>query len=79
MAFLKKLADKQSGSLVQMLHERIAGMRKARPLHKIHASDLTYEKREFCPREYALTDITGKKRGDEFISTALQTTFDNGA
>ena len=78
MKFMKKLGNKEQGSLVQMLHERIAGMRKARSMKHIHASDLTYEQREFCPREYALIDITHKKRMDEFISTSLQTTFDNG-
>lgn len=79
MSFLKKLGDKNQTSIVQMLHERLAGMRKARPLKHVHASDLTHDSREFCPREYALTDLTHKKRPDEFISTALQTTFDNGS
>jgi hypothetical protein len=33
---------------------------------------------EFCPREYALLDVTGKKKKDSFIGTSMRITFDHG-
>lgn len=64
-------------SLKYILHKEIAGWEEARDHNTIHASDLTKDV-EFCPREFGLLLLTGKKRPDSFISTALRTTFDNG-
>jgi len=74
----KKLKNKNAFSLKKILHEKIAGVQEARPMHNIHASDVTKGDKEFCPREYCLVDITGKKRRDEFIGTSLRTTFHHG-
>jgi len=42
----------------------------------MHASELT--KGTFCPREWALMDLTKYKAPDQFISTSLATTFSIG-
>jgi len=70
--------SKHPFSLKKVLHEKLAGMEVARPMHNIHASEATNEDKEFCPREYCLIDITKKKRKDKFIGTSLRTTFDHG-
>jgi hypothetical protein len=77
MSFLKKVKPDHF-SVRAMIHERVAHKRKARSMHHIHASDVTRTGVEFCPREYALVDMLDLKRPDEFISTAMQITFDIG-
>ena len=62
-------------SIKRMLHETVPGYRPPRDHKIVHASDLTKEE-EFCPRQFALYDLTGKKPRDEFIGTSQQTTFD---
>lgn len=64
-------------SVKMMLHERIAGWEKARHDPYIHASDLMKEL-EFCPREWALLQLTQTKPKDQFVGTALRLTFDHG-
>jgi hypothetical protein len=65
-------------SLIQELHKNLGQFQKARPYSSIHASMLTYDGKKFCPREVALCDLTGKDPDDEYISPALQATFDLG-
>lgn len=64
-------------SIKLRIHAVAAGSEPARPHDTIHASELTKED-EFCPREYALLQITGRKRRPQFIGTALRLTFDHG-
>jgi len=65
-------------SIKRLLHERLANQVPIRSLTKLHASALTYAAHEFCPREYALSDLTHKNQGKEFIGTSQQYTFDLG-
>ena len=62
----------------KLLHKSIAGWREERDHKIVHASSLTSQDTEFCPREYHLLDVLDKKQPDVFIGTALATTFDTG-
>lgn len=77
MNFFKKAADVIKPSLVEELHRKMAVWEKARSHKRVHASDLT-KPEGFCPRQYALLDVTKKKRKDQFIGTSLQHTFQTG-
>ena len=65
-----------SESLKYRLHGSMARWEKARDVRVIHASDITRE--EFCPREFAFLDITGKAPKGQFVGTSLRATFDLG-
>ena len=62
----------------KLLHENIAGWQKERDHSVVHASSLTRQDVEFCPREYHLLDILKRKQPDTFLSTSLSTTFHMG-
>ena len=62
----------------KLLHKSIAGWRPERDHKIVHASSLTSQDTEFCPREYHLLDILDKNQPDVFIGTSLATTFDTG-
>lgn len=64
--------------LKHYLHNQMAGMEKARPRHNIHASDVTNQDVEFCPREQAILDLLGTKPPSRFVGTSLRYTFDLG-
>jgi len=77
--FLKKVQKtKEQFSFKEELHRKIAGYQPGRPKVNVHASELSKQDKAWCPREYALLDLTGKKPRDEFIGTSLQVTFDYG-
>lgn len=77
ISFMKKIGDMQKGdSLKYRLHRKMAGYEAARDHKIVHASDVT--KKDFCPREFALCDATGKKPKGGFIGTSLRATFDLG-
>ena len=79
MALIDKIKTKPAPSIREMIHRRVAGQEKGRPVGRVHASSVTKPDREFCPREYALMDALGIKRSEpEFIPTALRLTFDYG-
>jgi len=63
-------------SVKKLIHQRLAGYRKARGYTRIHASDVT--KPEYCPREVRLMETLKTPHKDEFIGTALAITFDHG-
>lgn len=67
---------KQSPSIKNMIHERLAGWENPRADDWLHASELM--KKEFCPREwyFRLKGISKGKR--EYIGTSLRLTFDHG-
>lgn len=71
------LPGQKKPSVKMMLHKRLAKWEKARDHSHIHASDLMKEL-EFCPREWALLDLTKTKPKDQFIGTALAITFAHG-
>lgn len=80
-AWTKKAQPKASKTPVkELLHETLRGWEKARPHKTVHASSVTKQDEAdlFCPRSYALMDITNKKGKDQFIGTSLRTTFDLG-
>lgn len=68
------LAPKQS--IIGLLKQRLGGYEKARSPKTVHASDVTKE--DFCPRRVALYILTGTEPSDQYIPTALRTTFDLG-
>lgn len=78
MSFIKAIRkDKEGISIKRLLHERLAGSEPERTHKKVHASDLTKDK-EFCPREFALLDLTKKIRRAVFLNTSMRTTFEEG-
>lgn len=72
----KKSTKEQS--IKKLLHQHIPSARPVRPKKNVHASELSKPDHAWCPREYALLDITPKSEGTEFIGTSLKTTFDHG-
>jgi hypothetical protein len=79
ITFLKKAGDMQAlnKSIKFLLHQHLNGPDKARPLHRVHASEMTREG-GLCPRYYALHDVTKKKPKDSWLSTSEQVTFHIG-
>lgn len=75
-----KQAVKDAGapkfSIVDVLRKTVGGWSKPRSMEVVHASDIT--KSKFCPRRWALMDLLSISPKDEYISTALQATFDVG-
>lgn len=78
MKFTKAFKKEVRPSLKMAIHKRLAGWEDARSHKTLHASDLTKEDRQFCPREFALLDATKMKKKGEFIGTALMCTFHLG-
>jgi len=65
-------------SLIEIAEHLMGKTEPGRPFSTIHASMLTNEKKRFCPREVALSDITGNAPKGEYISATLKATFDVG-
>lgn len=80
LTFLKKGGLKKPPlSVKYLLHQRLSDFDKARPISRIHASALTQEgERAFCPRYYALHDVTKQKLKDEWLTTSQRMTFQIG-
>lgn len=62
----------------EMIHRNTAKWTPERSHKVVHASDLTRQDGEFCPREFLLLDIHNMKPDDRFIGTSLRMTFDTG-
>ncbi len=77
MKFIKQ-ATLKPNTLVQLLDSKLSGYAPARSHRKVHASSVTSEYKEFCPREYALLDILKKKQKDEYLQAATRVAFDIG-
>jgi hypothetical protein len=60
------------------LHRLLAHWEPARDIRDLHASTVTKEDPEFCPREYAILDELGKQPKGEFVTTAMQATYSLG-
>lgn len=67
-----------TGSLKYVMHKILCGYEPERSTKILHASELLKYDAEFCPREFALLDLTGKTRPDRFVSTADRATWDFG-
>lgn len=79
MLFIQKILNKKQEdlSLVKLVDERLAGFQEQRTHKNVHISDLS-KPAGFCPREFALLDVTHKKPKGQYVSSALQVAFDNG-
>ena len=78
MTFLQKVkALDHTKSIKYLLHQHLNGPEKGRPLSNIHASELT-KLEGFCPRMYALSDVTKQKPADRWLSTSENITFHLG-
>lgn len=62
--------------VIDILRQNMGGYQPARDHQVVHASDTT--KSGFCPRHLALLDLHEQTKKDEYISTAMQATFDLG-
>jgi len=79
MKFLKTVRDKKSTVLIKdLLLQRMTTTQKGRPITRVHASDLTREDYEYCPRQIALQIQQGIPPKKQFIPAALRYTFDEG-
>jgi hypothetical protein len=63
--------------LKYQLHKELSGYDPARPMKNVHASELT-KPEGFCPRAYALHDVTEIKPKDRYLNTSLSMTFEIG-
>lgn len=80
MNFINQLQkeQKEEFTLSKFLQENLEGYSKARGVNHIHASDLTKDDPQFCPREISLLRMTGKARKDQYIGQAMQVAFTIG-
>jgi hypothetical protein len=76
--FIKPITDAPERTLKYRLHSHLNQVQEGRPYHRIHASALTREDPEFCPREYVIASLTKTKPQSETIVTALAVTFEIG-
>src|SRR3954469_16982655 len=80
MKFLREAVESSAKApkhdIIDALKKALGAPLEPRSHKNIHASDLTKE--NFCPRQIALMDLTGKTRKKEHVSTALKVTFDVG-
>lgn len=65
-------------SIKDYLHRSLPRSEEGRPYKKIHASGMTKEGQEFCPREVALASSTGTIPRKQFLGTATLHTFAMG-
>ena len=78
MTFLKKAkAFQPTQSVKYLLHSHLNGPDPARPMSRLHASELT-KPEGFCPRHYALADATKTKPKDNWLTTSEEVTFHIG-
>lgn len=79
MAKFKKTTDlKKEQALKYLLHKSCCIDDPPRSLDILHASELTYEDTEFCPRERALLLRDGDNRKGGRLGTSLNITFQVG-
>jgi hypothetical protein len=65
-------------SVKSLLLSRVGGPEDRRSVGELHASELTNQDPEFCPREVALLRALGMTRPDFHVPHALRVTFDEG-
>lgn len=70
---------KKGNGLREVLHRQLANdAEPGRPLERIHASDITYQDRPFCPRERAILIRDKKKPPTQRLSTSENITYGIG-
>lgn len=63
----------------RLLHRHVGGFEPPRSKKTVHASSLTKQEVEFCPRKYRLMDLHPEAKDKaEHIDTALEVTFAEG-
>ena len=73
------LVQSQQGLVKRLLHARIGGYELDRSKKTVHASDVTKNDPEFCPRLSRLMDVDPSiKMGSQHIGTAQAVTFADG-
>ena len=77
MKFLKAKLN-QKFSVKELLLDRVGGAEPARSIAVLHASDLTKQLPEFCPREFWLHRKLDIKRPDQQVQHAMRVTWDEG-
>lgn len=77
MDFIKHIKTPEE-SLKHHIHRRLPTSQDTRSIKTLHASDITKEDPEFCPREFAIMDIIKKEKKGMYIGTAMRATFDVG-
>lgn len=78
-AKFKKASElKSEQGLKYLLHKELARSDPPRSIEVLHASELTKEDIEFCPRERAFLLRDGDNRKDERLGTSLNVTFQVG-
>ena len=78
MTFLRKVKQQDHTKSVKfLLHQHLNGPEKGRPMANVHASELT-KPEGFCPRAYALSDLTKAKPADRWLTTSENITFHLG-
>ena len=78
MKVLKALCDKPKVMIRDLLHKRMTRTDTGRTVEVTHASDLTSETYEYCPREVALRLLCKRPAKTRVIGTSLQATFHMG-
>lgn len=77
-SFLKKAKSMlPERSVKYLLHQFMTGFSAGRTYKTVHASSLT-KAEGFCPRMYALADVTSTQPKDEWLSTSQRMTFQIG-
>ncbi|ANO57622.1 hypothetical protein [Vibrio phage vB_VhaS-a] len=64
--------------LISEIQQTMSGHDPDRPYQRLHASDVTDQNVEFCPRERCLLIATNAEQKSRFISTETRTYFDIG-
>ncbi len=78
VVFIKKASElKPKQTAKTFLHNHLSGFDPARSMKTVHASELT-KADGFCPRAYALHDVTKIKPKDRWLSTSEAVTFQMG-
>jgi hypothetical protein len=65
-------------SVKELLLDRVGGNEPARSIHQLHASDLTKQEPDFCPRQFWLHRHLDIKRPDQYVQHAMRVTWDEG-
>lgn len=77
MKFIRRVSDSNKNITDLLLHA-VGGQEKARPIYPVHASDLTREDPEFCPRRIVLHRILGTPIPPQKVPHAMRVTWDEG-
>jgi hypothetical protein len=77
LSFIVKPIQKSNG-LRKILHRYLCGPEPGRSFKNLHASDVTYQDKQFCGRERAYQIGLNKQPPIQFVSTSENVTWDIG-